>query len=103
MAYVTKANFSNIRDILFYCKKENIELILLALDYSKAFDSVDFEFIHKTFELLIWGKTLDNGLKLFKLGTKVALQTMDLFQNVLKSTGQQDKEIRFRLLCLFCV
>ena len=24
-------------------------MILMAIDYSKAFDSVDFEFIHKTF------------------------------------------------------
>ena len=34
-----------LRDMLFYCKKENIALILLALDYTKAFDSVNFKFI----------------------------------------------------------
>ena len=39
-----------IRDLLFHCKKENIDLILLALDYTKAFDSVDFEYIFKTFK-----------------------------------------------------
>ena len=27
-----------IRDILFSCKKENLDIILLALDYTKAFD-----------------------------------------------------------------
>ena len=40
-----------VRDILFYFKKENLDLILLALDYTKAFDSVNFEFVHKTFDL----------------------------------------------------
>ena len=50
-----------IRDILFYCKKENVDLILLALDYSKAFDSVDFQFIHNTFQLFNFGKISGNG------------------------------------------
>ena len=45
-----------IRDILFYCKKENLDLILLALDYTKAFDSINFKFIHKTFELFNFGE-----------------------------------------------
>ena len=59
-----------VRDILFYCKKENLDLILFALDYSKAFDSVNFEFIYKTFEhfgfglnFKKWIKTIFNGGK----------------------------------------
>ena len=53
-----------IRDILFYCKKENLDLILLALDYSKAFDSVNFDFIHKTFELFNFGENLRHWIKI---------------------------------------
>ena len=45
-----------IRDILFYCNKEKADLILMALDYTKAFDSVDFGFIHKTFEAFNFGE-----------------------------------------------
>ena len=41
----------------FTAKKENIDLILLALDYTKAFDSVNFDFIHKTFETFNFGET----------------------------------------------
>ena len=48
-----------IRDILFYCMKENVELIMLALDYTKAFDSVNFEFIHKTFEVFNFGEKFE--------------------------------------------
>ena len=49
--------FSNhtIRDILFYCNKECVPIVMLALDYSKAFDSVNFSFIHKTFDSFNFG------------------------------------------------
>ena len=53
-----------VRDILFYCKKENIDLILLALDYTKAFDSVDFGFILKTFETYGFGPKFCNWIKI---------------------------------------
>ena len=50
-----------VRDILFYFKKENLDLILLALDYTKAFDSVNFEFVHKPLTFLTLVKILKNG------------------------------------------
>ena len=59
-----------IRDILFYCKKENLDLILLALDYSKAFDSVNFEFIHKTFELFNFGENFRKWIRIIFNGGK---------------------------------
>ena len=59
-----------VRDILFYCKKENIDLILLALDYTKAFDSVNFDFIHKTFETFNFGETFKKWIKIIYSGGK---------------------------------
>ena len=53
-----------IRDILFYCNKERLDLILLALDYTKAFDSVEFEFIHKTFEVFNFGPDFRQWIKI---------------------------------------
>ena len=47
-----------VRNILCYCKKENVDLILLALDYTKAFDSLDFEFIKETFQVFCPALTL---------------------------------------------
>ena len=52
-----------IRDILFYCKKESLDLILLALDYTKAFDSVDFQFIFKVFKTFNFGEKFQSWLK----------------------------------------
>ena len=59
-----------IRDILFYCKKENVDLILLALDYSKAFDSVDFQFIHRTFQLFNFGGNFRQWIEVLYNGGK---------------------------------
>ena len=58
-----------IRDILFYCSKEKLDLVLLALDYTKAFDSVDFEFVHAVFNAFNFGENFKTWIKvLFKGG-----------------------------------
>ena len=62
-----------IRDILFYCKKENLKLILLALDYTKAFDSLDFEFIHETFKVFNFGKNFRKWIKVIFNGGKSSI------------------------------
>ena len=82
-----------VRDILFYCKKENIDLILLALDYTKAFDSVDFEFIHKTFELFNFGQNFRKWVKMiFRGGTSCITSNGHISEkfDILRSTRQGD-------------
>ena len=59
-----------IRDLLFYCNKEKIDLILLALDYSKAFDSVNFKFIHKAFQLFNFGENFQKWINVIYNGGK---------------------------------
>ena len=59
-----------VRDILFYCKKENLDLIILALDYTKAFDSINFEFVHKTFALFNFGENFKKWIKIIFNGGK---------------------------------
>ena len=54
----------------FIAKKENLDLILLALEYSKAFDSVNFKFIHKTFELFNFGEHLRKWIRIICNGGK---------------------------------
>ena len=62
-----------IRDILFYCKKENLNLILMALDYTKAFDSIDFDFIHETFKIFNFGDNFRNWIKVIFNGGKSSI------------------------------
>ena len=59
-----------IRDMLFYCSKEKIDLIMLALDYTKAFDSVNFDFIHTAFELYNFGNNFKQWIKVIYNGGK---------------------------------
>ena len=82
-----------VRDILFYCKKENLDLILLALDYTKAFDSVNFEFIHKTFELFNFGGIFRNWIKIIYEGGKSCISNnghISATFNIERSTRQGD-------------
>ena len=82
-----------LRDILFYCKKENINLILLALDYAKAFDSVDFQFIYKTFEHFGFGQNFQKWIKtIFNGGKSCVANNGYISRNfdILRSTRQGD-------------
>ena len=82
-----------IRDILFYCKKENLDLILMALDYTKAFDSVDFQFIHKTFEHFGFGHNFRQWIKtIFNEGKSCISNNGFISEkfNIQRSTRQGD-------------
>ena len=82
-----------LRDILFYCKKENLDLILLALDYAKAFDSLDFKFITKTFEHFGFGQNFQNWIKtIFNGGKSCVANNGYVSENfdILRSTRQGD-------------
>ena len=82
-----------IRDILFYCKKENLDLILLALDYTKAFDSLDFQFIHKTFELFNFGLKFRKWIKIIYTGGKSCITNNGYISekfDIFRSTRQGD-------------
>ena len=59
-----------IRDLLFYCEKESIDLILLAIDYTKAFDSLDFQYVHKMLEVFGFGEIFRMWIKILYNGGK---------------------------------
>jgi hypothetical protein len=82
------------RDILFYCKKENLDLILLALDYTKAFDSVNFEFVHKTFDLFNFGENFKKWIKIIFNGGKSCVTNNGFISesfDIERSTRQGDQ------------
>ena len=82
-----------IRDILFYCSKEKIDLIMLALDYTKAFDSVNFQFIHKAFDLFNFGDKFKTWVKLLYNGGKSCISNSGYLSETFeieRSTRQGD-------------
>ena len=82
-----------IRDMLFYCSKEKIDLIMLALDYTKAFDSVNFDFIHKAFELYNFGENFKQWIKVIYNGGKSCISKNGFISKtfeIKRSTRQGD-------------
>jgi len=53
----------NIEDILDYMKKVKEKGLLVAIDFEKAFDSLNWEFLHKTLEALNLGPSFINWVK----------------------------------------
>ena len=54
-----------ILDIFEYCENNNQEGLLLFLDFEKAFDSVEWNFLFKTLETFNFEPILFTGLKFY--------------------------------------
>ena len=59
-----------IRDLLFYCEKEKLELYMFCIDYTNAFDFLEFEYIHKLFEKYNFKENFCKWIKIFFNGGK---------------------------------
>ena len=65
----------------------------MAIDYTKAFDSVNFEFIHKTFELFNFGENFRKWIKIIFTGGKSCISNNGNISETLlieRSTRQGD-------------
>ena len=82
-----------IRDLLFYCEKEKFELFMFCIDYTKAFDFLEFGYIHKVFELFNFNQNFCKWLKIFFNGGKSCISNngflSEKFQ-IKRSTRQGD-------------
>ena len=54
-----------IYDVLDYCNTNNIPGLLLTIDFEKAFDTIDWDFIDKTLQSFNFGQSLRKWVKLF--------------------------------------
>ena len=57
-------NIRLIDDLLLYTKREQIEGLLLQLDFEKAFDSIEWSFIYKTLREFNFGPNISSWIKL---------------------------------------
>ena len=55
-----------IDDIMFYTKEKNLSGLLLAIDFEKAFDSLDWTFLNKALSAFNFGQSLKKKLNLWK-------------------------------------
>ena len=52
-------------DVMDYTKKQNIPGILLFIDFEKAFDSIDWEFMVKCLDVFCFGPSLKGWIETF--------------------------------------
>ena len=58
-------NIRTIQDLISYAEKYNKEGVLLFLDFKKAFDSLEWDFLHKVIRKFNFGKNFQRWVKIF--------------------------------------
>jgi hypothetical protein len=66
-------NVASIRDIVHYAAVGDIPMGLLSLDQEKAFDRVDWSFMHRTLSSMGFGPSLCGWVRLFYTGVSSAV------------------------------
>ena len=66
-------NIRLINDILEQTKLHNIPGILLQLDFRKAFDTIEWEFIQRTIALFNFGRSIQRWISIFYVNTESAV------------------------------
>ena len=92
-----------IYDVLDYCKTNNIPGLLLTIDFEKAFDTIDWDFIDKTLQSFNFGQSLRKWVKLFFNDSSSANLNFGYLSPFLRVSGDVDKGTPFLHTCLFYV
>lgn len=82
-----------IRDILFYCEKEKLDLFMLAIDYTKAFDFLEFSCINKTLKIFNFQDNFCRWINIFLTGGKSCISNNGFLSerfDIERSTRQGD-------------
>ena len=77
-------NIRLINDILEQTKLRNIPGILLQLDYRKAFDTIEWEFIQRTIALFNFGGNIQRWISIFYVNTESAVLNNGFCTNYLR-------------------
>lgn len=54
-----------VADVLYYTKDKHVPGILMCIDFEKAYDSVDHNFLHKIIKVFNFGESFQNWIKVF--------------------------------------
>ena len=65
-----RENIRLIHDIMTECETQNLQGILILVDFEKAFDTLDWKFIEKVFELSNIGEKILTWIKILQKGSK---------------------------------
>ena len=54
-----------VYDVMHYCQEQNLDGLLMLVDFEKAFDSVSWNFLYKTLKFFNIGESIQQWVKLF--------------------------------------
>ena len=72
-------NIRLIHDIMTECEIQNTQGILTLVDFEKAFDTLDWKFIQKVFELSNYGEKILSWIKILQEGSKSLISQNGFF------------------------
>ena len=95
-------NIGLIDSVICYAKEKNIPGLLLFLDFEKAFDSIEWPFIRKTFQYFGFGSSILKSLNLFYCRPESWVLNNGWASHFLEIQRGLDKVVLSRLIFLFC-
>ena len=84
-------NIRLIHDIMTECETDNIQSFMILVDFEKAFDTLDWQFIQKMFELCNFGEKILNWIKILQNGSKSIVSQNVFFLNQLTCKEVADR------------
>ena len=66
-------NLRTIADVIYYCKSDRSEGILMALDFQNAFNTVEHEFVYNTLKSFNFGSDFISFVRMLYCGTELAV------------------------------
>ena len=88
---------------MHHVEKEHIPGLLLLIYFEKAFDSISWDFIHKSLDFLNFGPDIKSWVKLFQTNTKSAINQSGHFTSFVElQRGCRQGDTIFLFICNMC-
>ena len=84
-----------------YCQSFNKKGLLMILDFSKAFDTIEWSFISEVLEIFNFGETFSQTIKLCQTNSTSKVEQNGYLSSITEL--QRGREIPSRLMSLFSV
>ena len=88
-------NIRLIYDLMEHTMAEKKGGILVSLDFKKAFDALEWQFIKKILELFNFGENVKKGVRIFYANIESAVMNNGFATNWFKPTRGSGKAVRF--------
>ena len=94
-------NVNRLLNFIDYCKDNDIESMLIAIDYEKAFDSMEWDFVYKTLELFGFPKKYIDWVKVLYNNCESCIINDGHISNFSDQSEVYVRVVLCSLICLF--